>query len=131
MALMASQSGEEGDRATILVVEDEEAIHELIRMVLTPMGARVLLTGSAEEASAAAADMRIDLLLTDVVLPGASGKELATTLRAAQPGLRVIYMTGWREHVELMDAADAIVLSKPFQMKELARVVASALGRDA
>ena len=128
---MAGQSGEEDDRATILVVEDEEAIRGLIRTVLAPTGVRVLLTGSAEEASAAATGTHIDLLLTDVVLPGASGKELATTLGDAQPGLKVIYMTGWREHVELIDVPDALVLSKPFQMKELARVVASALGREA
>ena len=127
---MARQSGEESDRPTILVVEDEEAIRELIRRVLGTTGAHVLLSGSAEEAAAAAAESHIDLLLTDVVLPGASGKELATRLRATQPGLRVIYMTGWREHVEV-DIPDAIVLSKPFQMKELVRVVASALGREA
>jgi DNA-binding NtrC family response regulator len=128
---MASQCGEEDDRTTILVVDDEEAIRELIRTVLAPIGARVLLTGSAEEARAVAADTQIDLLLTDVVLPGANGAELATTLRAAQPALQVIYMTGWREHVELADVPDAMVLGKPFQMKELARVVASALGHDA
>jgi CheY-like chemotaxis protein len=128
---MVGPSGEAGDGATILVVEDEEAIRELIRAVLAPTGARLLLTGSAEEAGAVAAGTHIDLLLTDVVLPGATGAELAATLRAAQPALKVIYMTGWREHIELADVPDATVLSKPFQIKELARVVASALGSDA
>ena len=129
---MTGQNDGAGDRSTILVVEDEEAIRELVRTVLAPIGARVLLAGSAEEALAAAAgEAQIDLLLTDVVLPGEHGTQLATTLRDAHPALTVIYMTGWREHVALDGIPDAMVLSKPFELKELARLVASALAPEA
>ena len=70
--------------------------------MLARSDAHLLLAGSAEEATAAAAaEPHIDLLLTDVLLPGASGRELATTLRGTHPALRVIYMTGWREHAAL------------------------------
>ncbi len=122
---------EAGERPTILVVEDDETIRELIRKLLARFGARLLIAGSAEEASAfAAAEPRIDLLLTDVQLPGASGMELASTLGGTHPDMRVIYMTGWRDHASLDNVPDAMILSKPFQLKELERIVASALGRD-
>jgi DNA-binding NtrC family response regulator len=117
-------------QTTILVVDDEDGIRDLIRTVLEPTGAQLLLAGSAEEAAAAAADAHIDLLLTDVTLPGASGTELATTLRTRQPALKVIYMTGWQEHVSLDDVPDALILNKPFELIELARFVAAALGRE-
>lgn len=123
--------GEGHDRSTILVVEDDATIRDLIRTVLARFDAHLLLAGSAEEATAAAAaEPHIDLLLTDVLLPGASGRELATTLRGTHPALRVIYMTGWREHAALDHVPDAMILRKPFELKELARIVASALGHD-
>jgi CheY-like chemotaxis protein len=130
MGLVACD-GAAGDRPTILVVEDDATIRDLIRTVLARFDARLMLAGSAEEAAAAAAaEPHIDLLLTDVLLPGASGRELATTLRGTHPALRVIYITGWRENTALDGIPDAMILSKPFELKELARVVASALGRD-
>ena len=67
------------------------------------------LPESAAEARAAAAGTHIDLLLTDVGLPRATGTELATELRAAQPALRVIYMTGWQEHNALADVPDGLL----------------------
>ena len=125
---MTSQSGAAGDRTTIMVVEDDDAVLELIRQVLAPTGARLLLAGSAEEASTlVTGDAQLDLLLTDVLLPGARGTELAASLGATRPALRVIFMTGWREHASLADAKDGVILAKPFELKELARAVANAL----
>jgi two-component system cell cycle sensor histidine kinase/response regulator CckA len=126
---MERQSGEPGDRPTTLVVEDHESVRELLRKALTPMGSRLLVVGSAEEAVAAAAGTHIDLLLTDLGLPGASGTALAAELRAEHPELPVIYMTGWQEHVALTDVPDGVLLSKPFDLSELKRAVASALGK--
>ncbi len=108
------------DRTTILVVEDDETVRELVRKALAPLGTRVLVAGSATEALVAAAGTHIDLLLTDVGLPGASGTELATELRATQPALRVIYMTGWQEHNALADVPDGLLLSKPFDLAGVA-----------
>ena len=119
-----------GDRTTILVVEDDEAIRELVRKALAPLGTHVLLAGSAAEALAVAAGTHVDLLLTDVGLPGASGTELATELCAERPDLQVIYMTGWQEHVALADVPEGALLSKPFSLAELTRVVAGALDRS-
>jgi len=124
---MASLSGEAGDRTTILVVEDDAAVRELIRKVLAPAGSRLLLAGSVAEAAAAAAGTKLDLLLTDVGLPDGSGTDLAAGLRAEQPDLRVIYMTGWQEHLALADIPEGALLSKPFSLAELARVVAGAI----
>ena len=119
-----------GDRTTILVVEDDETVRELVRKALAPLGTRVLVAGSAAEALAAAAGTHIDLLLTDVGLPGASGTELATELRAAQPDLRVIYMTGWQEHLRSRTSLTDVLLSKPFTLAELERAVADALDKN-
>jgi CheY-like chemotaxis protein len=128
---MVDQNGGAGDRTTILVVEDDEAVRELIRKALAPIGSRLVLAGSAAEAAAAAAGTHIDLLLTDVGLPGASGTELAAKLRAEQPALRVIYITGWHDHIALGDVPDGLLLRKPFDLAELTWVVASALGKHA
>ena len=116
-----------GNRTTILVVEDEEAVRGLVQKALAPLGTQVLVAGSAAEALAAAAGTHIDLLLTDVSLPGASGTDLAAELRAEQPDLRVIYMTGWQEHLALADIPEGVLLGKPFSLAELTRVVAGVL----
>jgi two-component system cell cycle sensor histidine kinase/response regulator CckA len=127
---MGRPRGEAGDQPTILLVEDDEAVRELIRKTLAPSGSRVLVAGSATEAHGVAAGTLIDLLLTDVVLPGASGIDLATKLRAEQPALRVIYITGWHDHSALADISDGDqLLKKPFDMSELALAVASELGQ--
>ena len=127
---MAGEGGEAGERTTILVVEDDEGVRELITKALEPMGARLLVAASAAEAVEAAIGAHIDLLLTDVVLPGMSGTELAASLCVAQPALRVIYITGWEEHAALADVPDGGLLRKPFGLAELTSAVANALGRD-
>ncbi|HVS03257.1 MAG TPA: two-component regulator propeller domain-containing protein [Thermoanaerobaculia bacterium] len=120
-----------GDRETILVVEDHESVRTLAERVLAAAGFRVLAAGSGEEAVALeehSADA-IDLLLTDVGLPGMSGCELAEQLLARRPGLRVLYMTGYAgEELErrgLLDSAP--VLLKPFTAAGLAAKVSEAL----
>lgn len=124
---MTGQSGEEVDRPTVLVVEDDENVRELIRMALAHTGCRLLLAGSAAEATAAADGHRIDLLLTDVVLPGATGTEVAAALLAENPAMHVIYVTGWQEHVALADVPEGSLVQKPFVLAELARTVTQAL----
>jgi CheY-like chemotaxis protein len=116
---VTGQSSEAGDRATILVVEDNDAVRELIKRALAPGGSRLLVAGSAAEAAAAAAGTHLDLLLTDVGLPDGRGTDLAARLRAERPGLRVIYITGWHEHIALDDVPDALLLRKPFELAEL------------
>ena len=87
--------------ATILVVDDQENVRELIREILESHGYGVLAAANGAEALALvqASARRIDLLLTDVVMPGMSGKELAGQLQRETPGLKVLFMSGYTENV--------------------------------
>ena len=104
---------------TVLVVEDDPAIRDLIQHVLTRHGLRVLSAGSPSEAVRVAHDTlgEIDLLLSDVVLPEVSGKALADSLSAVRPNLRVLYMSGHTDdaivHHGVLDEGTAFI-QKPF-----------------
>jgi hypothetical protein len=113
--------------ATIMVVEDEDAIRTLTHRILSRHGYRVL------EAPAPAAALElyeevgaVDLLLTDVVMPGMSGKALSDELRARQPGLRVLFMSGYTDNVMDrygLDAAGDLLVHKPFNAQQLLAAV--------
>jgi CheY-like chemotaxis protein len=92
---------------TILLVEDEAAVREVTREALEMGGYRVLEASGAEEAAQIAADRSavIDLLLTDVVMPGTNGPELARQVRKSRPGLITIFMTGYAESEVMRTAA--------------------------
>jgi CheY-like chemotaxis protein len=118
---------------TVLVVEDEGVVRELVRVALTRAGFRVLAARDGEEAMvrAAAHSGRIDLLLTDVVMPGLSGPELARRFRQARAESRVLFMSGYAADVIAEEGAlagDADLLSKPFTPDELVARVHDALG---
>src|SRR6202042_943035 len=86
-------------RETILLVEDEAGIRALVRKILRRENYNVLEAGSAEEAMAmaAAAPGPVDLLPTDVMLPGASGRELAERIRETRPERKVLYISGYTD----------------------------------
>ena len=117
-----------GGSETILVVDDEEPLRVLFRRILGAKGYRVLVAGCADEAVdvVSAHGGRIDLLLTDVVLPGGTGREVARRLIELQPALPVLYMSGYAEDaiVErgVLEAGLAF-LSKPFDALEVVRRV--------
>jgi PAS domain S-box-containing protein len=120
---------------TILVVEDEWAVRSLIRHVLREAAYEVIEAGSGPDALELAAKYgdRIDLLLTDVAMPGMTGKELASRLRTGRTGLRVLFMSGYAydalfegEDEGSPDAAE--FLSKPFAPDQLLEKVESILG---
>ncbi len=124
-----------GGSETILVVEDDPAVGELVRDVLEPMGYAVLKTSSGEEALAAsdAHAGPIHLLLTDVVMPGMNGKQLADMLRAKRPGLRVLFMTGYTRDAlstQGMMEPGISLIHKPLRPAMLARGVREALDSD-
>ena len=113
---------------TVLLAEDEQDVREVAREFLESAGYTVLeAAGGAEalEVSAAHAGP-IDLLITDMVMPGISGQELARKMRGLREGIRVIYMSGYSEHAAgeaaKCDAA-AMVLTKPFSRAVLLRTV--------
>ncbi|HET7239941.1 MAG TPA: response regulator, partial [Gemmatimonadales bacterium] len=125
-----------GGAGTVLVVEDEEAVRTLACRVLRAKGYRVLEAASADLALAilGGATDPIDLLLTDVVMPGLSGPALAQRLIGLHPSLRVLYMSGYAEgaierHGSLPAGGD--LLEKPFTADQLARRVRAAIAASA
>lgn len=86
---------------TILVVEDDQPLRELARSILASQGYKVFATGSADEARMICQDeeVKIDLLLTDVIMPQVSGKEVATMCAGLVPGIKVLYMSGYTSDV--------------------------------
>jgi two-component system cell cycle sensor histidine kinase/response regulator CckA len=116
---------------TVLVAEDEASIRSLAREILEEQGYVVLEAGSADEALQVAERHagRIHLLLTDVIMPGKSGVELAAALLALRPGLRVVYMSGYADRPVRADAPGVAFIQKPFAPALLAERVRSTLDR--
>jgi two-component system, cell cycle sensor histidine kinase and response regulator CckA len=118
----------------VLLVEDDPAVRRVAERILVRDGFRVLQAANAAEALelAGAHAERIDLLLTDIVLPRMKGGELATRLRRARPGLPVLLMSGYSEEAfegERLVAPELPFLQKPFSAEGLSRAVRDALGR--
>jgi CheY-like chemotaxis protein len=121
-----------GHGETVLVVEDEEGVRELVRRVLVRHGYRVLEARHGMDAlrEAERHPDRIHLLLTDVVMPEMSGLQLAATLRERRPELQVLYMSGYTEEEIIRRGtgeSGLVLLQKPFAGDELARVVRKTL----
>jgi PAS domain S-box-containing protein len=121
---------------TVLVVEDEPTVRKLARQTLERAGYCVLEAADGPAALAAAAtwDGPIHLVLTDVVMPGMSGPELAARLHATRPGLAVVYTSGYTEsavvHGGEVDATVAFI-PKPYVPDQLTAKVREALDRAA
>jgi len=125
-----------GPTATVLLVEDEQAVRGFARSVLTAGGYRVLEAARATEAleAAQAAAEPIDLLLTDVVMPGMNGRQLAERLTGAYPGLKVLFMSGYTENAiaprGVVEEGTAFI-QKPFGAEDLLARVRDELERAA
>jgi two-component system, cell cycle sensor histidine kinase and response regulator CckA len=120
--------------ATVLVVEDEPALRALVALVLREHGYAVLEAGSGDEAMRVAArhDAPLDLLLTDVVMPGMAGPELAAELRRRRPGLPTIFMSGYPDRLEggVGSLDHGVFVPKPFSPEALARRVGDVLDQS-
>jgi CheY-like chemotaxis protein len=118
---------------TLLLAEDEPALREAIGGYLRSLGYTVLETGSGKEALAAASQhgRNIDLLLTDLVMPKMSGRELSQALSSLRPELKTIYMSGYSDDAVLQHGIHepAAFLRKPFSLGTLARKVQASLAR--
>lgn len=114
-----------GEPATILVVEDETGIRELIRKILRRERYRVIEAGNAEEALTAAQGQAIDLLITDVMLPGIHGPELARRMQQAAPRLKTLFISGYTGSQSI--PSGAFFLAKPFTLAALIEKVRTAL----
>lgn len=117
---------------TILLVEDEPGIRALVRKILRREHYAVLEAGSAEEAMnvAAAQEGRIDLLITDVILPGMNGRDLAEGMRESLPDLRVLYISGFTTDESVRAGSfppGSKFLQKPFTLSALVGKVRESL----
>ena len=109
-------------RATLLLVEDDALIRANTAEILEDAGYVVVEAGSAEEAMAAIQTVPVDILVTDVNLPGASGPILAERTRALHPDARVVFATGDPSAVGAI--GNAAVLAKPYGAGRLLDLIA-------
>jgi len=119
---------------TILLVEDDELVLDVQRRVLARCGYHVIATTSPEEAVEFCADgeLHIDLLVTDVVMPGMNGRELARRVMELQPGSRVLYVSGYAQPADAsgdLAVAGSLLVEKPILSNTFARRVREALQR--
>ena len=116
----------------ILLVEDEEIVRNLTSQVLSEKGYQVLEADHAEQALKLSAqfDSAIDLILTDMIMPGMNGKELAKTVCSQRPGIKVLFMSGYTDDplLELdVSGAGASFIQKPFTADALLQKVRAIL----
>jgi len=131
----AEPVAQEAGQETILLVEDEEAVRRIIGAALRQHGYRVLEASTPSGACELVEQHpeRIDLLLSDVVMPGMNGPALAQRLVGARPSLRVLFISGYADMLATPHAAhnpNIDFLSKPFQTSVLAEKVRSILARS-
>ncbi len=117
---------------TVLLVEDEPAVMSLGEKILARLGYTVVTAGTPEAAIGVVEEHegKIQLLITDVIMPGMNGKELADRLTAAQPDLKCLFMSGYTEHaITQMSVLGQEVhfIQKPFSVKEIAQKVREVL----
>jgi two-component system cell cycle sensor histidine kinase/response regulator CckA len=119
-----------GGEDTILLVEDKDEVRRLVRELLGRLGYQVLAARNGADAVELSRRFPgpIHLLLTDIVMPGMTGRELAERLRATRPDTPALFTSG---HVSEVLNDDALLLQKPFTLETLARKVAAALRRPA
>jgi len=123
-----------GGTETLLLVEDEPALRELVSEFLRSAGYSVLEAGNRSEALNICRNHQgpIHVLISDVVLPGGGGPELAKAALETRPDLRVIYMSGYTDRVvgSELTGENATFLQKPFSLEALARKLRSLLGES-
>ena len=108
--------------AQILIAEDDPCMRRSLSMALGRAGHEVHAVSNGVEATAALPDQHFDLLLTDIVMPGLDGVEVARQARALDPELRVTFITGYAEgalHAHKAEIDGARVIAKPFYLLEL------------
>jgi len=122
-----------GGSETVLLVEDEDSVRQLVRETLEARGYRVLEADNGDAALQAAESHvgSIHMLITDVVMPGMNGYELSKKLKTRQPGIRMLYLSGYTEGTVVEEDAispGTAFLQKPFTLHALSRKVREVLG---
>jgi len=133
MGAVGASRSHSGGSETVLLVEDEESVRKLVRETLESKGYKVLEADNGESALQIVSAHRgeIHMLITDVVMPGMSGRELSARLCALHPQTKVLYLSGYTEdaivHEGVIDPETAF-LQKPFTLQNLSRKVREVLG---
>jgi CheY-like chemotaxis protein len=127
------QHAASGGTETVLLVEDEESVRQLVRETLAAKGYRVIEAENGESGASVAArhDGKIDLVITDVVMPGMGGRELVKQLSQTRPEAKVLYLSGYTEDSIVSEGtidSGAAFLQKPFTLQTLSRKVREVLG---
>ena len=122
-----------GGTETVLLVEDEDSVRQLVRETLESRGYRVLEAANGQAALTVAANHpdSIHLVITDVVMPGLNGHELVQQLLPARPAIKILYLSGYAQDAfttALAPEAQKTFLQKPFTLQSLARKVREILG---
>lgn len=117
--------------ATILLIDDDEALRKLISIQLKIIGHTVIEAKNGEKAVEQAGACQVDLIITDVNMPGRSGFETAAEIKQAFPSMRIVAMSGSIDEEELLERAHQLgiaqTLAKPFRLAALSSVVRCAL----
>ncbi|MEN3340431.1 MAG: hypothetical protein V7647_4107 [Acidobacteriota bacterium] len=127
--------GRQTGTETVLLVEDNESVRALAFQALTRAGYRVIEAANGEEGIRAAQEQgdSIDLVITDVVMPGMGGREMFTRLLAVRPDMKILFTSGYTDEVILSDPAmqpGTSFIQKPFTPDSLLPVVRALLDRD-
>ncbi len=128
----AAEAYDDRGSETIMLVEDDESVRELVRLMLEGNGYRVLTVPDADEAARVCTEhpTGVDLLLTDVMMPEVNGRVLAERLGALAPEMRILFMSGYSDeavHRHGVLGAQSAFLEKPFSERTLARKVREVL----
>ena len=127
-----SQATAPEERPTVLVVDDEEDLRDIMRRMLERRGFTTLIAGDSQQAIAVCREHPgdIDVLVTDLGLPGVSGGELSRTAAELRPQMQVIYISGLPREIAVADgliAEDALLVKKPFSTDRLIEALRSVL----
>jgi PAS domain S-box-containing protein len=129
-----AQGPRAGTGETVLVVEDEPVVRSLIVEILEDLGYKTLEAGDGLEGlTIVQSDKRIDLLITDVGLPGLNGRQLADVARETRSSLKVLFITGYAENATLAAGflqSGMQMITKPFAVDGLAQKIRSILRND-
>ncbi|KRR26202.1 hypothetical protein CQ14_21220 [Bradyrhizobium lablabi] len=129
-----ADAGEAGAKEVILVVDDDPSVLETTRGMLDDLGYRAIAASDAESALAALSQQDVDLAVIDLAMPGMSGLNLGLELQRRQPGLPIVYCSGYPDLIEATSKrmTGNLLLSKPYSSRELSAKVQSMLhGPDA
>ena len=118
------------DPVRILLVDDDDGVRDYTALVLEEAGYAVRVASRGEDAlRVLVAEAPFDLLITDVIMPGWDGTELARRVKAVRPELKVLFISGYTPQLAVDRLCGAEVLDKPFQRDSLLRAVQHTLTR--